>query len=205
MGDGCIEERPSGSILYVGMINKPFLEWLDGIFGILSTGVRKRTTAEKSAENARKSGFRPDAKEVDYHDVYSLRTRTLPELNEFRSWYSSGEKKFPKLDLDNEIVKMWYCTDGGIAVSEHGRGSAQIRCRNESDRIRNIKSSFEDVGFSPTITNSKTRLHFSVEETEKLLNWMGSPPPGFTYKWQNRYGDYRDEKEKLFNCLEQSD
>lgn len=203
MGDGCIESRKSGSILYLGMINKPFLDWVDDQFGLLSTGVKKRDTAAESAERARKSGFRPSAKSENYHDVYMMRTRTLSDLDEFRGWYSTGQKVFPDVELTPTIAKMWYCTDGGLAASKLGRNQAQIRCRNESERIGYLVKMFNDVGFNPTVTNNDTRLCFDSNETEEFLNWMGDPAPGFEYKWvSSSYDEYHSEKEKIFNRLD---
>lgn len=204
MGDGCIERRESGSILTIGMINKKFLECLDSKFGILSTGVRKRSTAKESALSAVNSGFRPNAVEENYHDVYTLRTRVLSDIDEFQEWYSSGEKVFPEIKFNPLLVKMWYCCDGGLSISKNGKASLQIRCKNESSRIERLYKSFSNVGFEPTITNSRTRLAFSVDDTDELLNWMGNPAPGFEYKWKNEsYDQYKQSKQKTFNYLEQ--
>ena len=204
MGDGCIEKRTSGSILTIGMINKKFLEWVDSEFGILSTGVRKRSTAKESALNASNSGFRPNAEEENYHNVYTLRTRSLSDIDKFHEWYSSGKKIFPEIKFNPLLVKMWYCCDGGLSISKNGRASLQITCKNESSRIEKLYKSFLDVGFDPTITNSRTRLAFSVDDTDQLLNWMGSPVPGFEYKWENEsYDQYKHSKQKTFNYLEQ--
>lgn len=204
MGDGNIESRPSGSILSVDMINKPFLKWLNDELGKLSTGVKLSVTAEKSAEYARKSGFRPNADESNYHDVYSLRTRTLSDLDRYSEWYSSGEKVFPDISLNRNIVKMWYVSDGGLSSGKLGRNQAQIRCTNESDRIKNLHNMFLDIGFDPTITNENTRLAFSSNETEKLLKYMGDAPPGFEYKWKSKsQEEYLKSKRKTFTLLEQ--
>jgi hypothetical protein len=79
MGDGSIPDNGTdASIFHVPMINTRFLKWLDNELGVLTTGVRKKKTARELARNNRQSGFSPDAKSKNYHDMYTVWTRSHP-------------------------------------------------------------------------------------------------------------------------------
>lgn len=205
MGDGCIEcsnEKKNG-LMQVGMINKPFLEWFDEFMGDITTGVRLSMTAEKSASNIRKNGLRPEAEKENYHDFYRVKTRRLPYFTELREWYSGGEKRFPdSLSLNPMITKMWYIGDGGLIMTQKHdfRGKVTIKSQNEKDRGDFLVSLFEEVGFSPYFDKENARLVFSNSESSNLLDWMGGPPRGFEYKWeQDCYETYSKLKKEVYS------
>lgn len=78
------------------MTNRTFLEWLDNRLGILTTGVSLKKTASELASNNRQTGFSPAAREGNYHDMYTVWSRTHPIFNEMReTWYPDGAKRFP--------------------------------------------------------------------------------------------------------------
>ncbi|QRD99675.1 laglidadg endonuclease [Halorubrum virus VOLN27B] len=165
------------------MINRRFLEWLDVQFGVLTTGVTKIRTAEEQAENSRKTGFTTTVNDENYHDLYMCNTRSLPELQPYSEWYSSGKKVFPEsIRLTPLTLKMWYVTDGSLTHRVGKRKPMQIGCSNESDRGDFLESLFEDTPISPRFDGKN--LWFGVDDTDTALEWMGSPPPGFEYKWE---------------------
>lgn len=203
MGDGMVQKCSRLPVFRIGMINKPFLDWLDNKLEVLTTGVRLDKTAEESAKQAVKSGFRPNAKPSNYHNYYKLNSRGHKWFNYLYNWYNDNGKVFDrKLKLTPTIVKMWYCSDGCMASSKKGRNYAQIKCSNESERIELLKTKFNDIGFNPTIPKDRSRLSFSNDEIEKLLKYMGEPPKGFEYKWVSEsQGEYLIRKKELFSCL----
>ena len=184
MGDGSVPKTNDGShgLFRLPMDNKQFLEWFDHEMGILSTGVVLKKTAAELARNNRESGFSPNARAENYHDMYTVISRSHPIMRSLRRWYQSGEKRFPEsLSLTPRIAKMWYVCDGYLDVQEYGEPRAAIRIRHRDDRQKFFLNLFEEVGLSPSY--SRETIRFGVEGTRSFLNWMGNPPPGFEYKW----------------------
>ena len=107
LGDGSIPEVPGNHSFRLPMINRRFLEWFNEQMEYLTTGVRLVHTAAELAEHNRESGFSPTAEAKNYHDTYVVRTRAHPYFNELRSWYDSGQKRFPDdLALTPERVEV---------------------------------------------------------------------------------------------------
>lgn len=200
MGDGCIRDQQNGnSWLRVAVIEKPFLEWLDDQFGVLTTGVRLTKTAEESANDVRESGFSPNADANDYHDVWRLNSRNLPELNQWREdWYDPDNGKvFPEdIDLTPATMKMWFVSDW--SYNTHGSNNyVQCTTSNEALNKDKIQSYFDSLTIDPTInvydadyyTNGKSLvIRCSVDDTQRLFEYMGDPVSGFKNKWPESYG-----------------
>lgn len=198
MGDGSIPDNNDNSVFHLPMINRTFLRWFDGAMGILTTGVRLKKTASELAANNRENGFSPDASEKDYHDMYTVWTRTHPFFNELRGWYATGRKRFPpNLRLTPIITKLWYVSDGYLDVGSWGRPRIEIKARNEKDNTEYLISLFEEIGLDPLY--KRHELRFTCDDTETLIDWMGPPPPGFEYKWAIDSIDlYRELKERAY-------
>jgi len=203
MGDGTINKGGKNPYLQCSMITKEYLEYLDNIFGVLSTGVRLRQTAEESAQFSRNSGFRPNAKKENYHDMYTLQTCHLPQLDEFSSWYDSGEKVWPmNIELTPTVLKHWYVGDG--CYQNNGtKDCIKIGLSNEKMNEEKVSSYFKKVGlpspnrWSITVQNENGRSYencqakWNVEESYKLLEYMLKDgygiPNGFEYKWPESF------------------
>ena len=198
LGDGSIPEVPGNHSFRLPMINRRFLEWFNERMEYLTTGVRLVHTAAKLAEDNRESGFSPTAEAENYHDTYVVRTRAHPYFNELRSWYDSGQKRFPAgLELTPTLTKFWYVSDGYLDVGQWGRPRIEIKARNESDRPDFLVSLFRDVGFNPVF--KRHELRFTCDDTEALIEWMGDPPAGFEYKWAiDSRERYRTLKERAY-------
>jgi len=184
MGDGSIPVQSDGSngVFHVPMVNRQFLEWYDHQMGLFTTGVSLKKTAEELAENNRESGFSPNAKAENYHDMYTVWSRSHPYFSRLRSWYASGTKRIPEnFELTSKIAKFWYISDGYLDVDQNRTPRAAIRTRTESDRFKFLLDLFREHGFDPNFRRGTVR--FSRDETPRFLNWMGNPPPGFEYKW----------------------
>lgn len=195
MGDGSIQSQSKNPNLVIGSISENYLHHLDDLFGVLATGVSLYCTAEEGAEKSRKSGFNPDAEAENYSDVYKLRTRKLPELHEF-SWYKTGQKEFPEdIDLTPTVLKHWYCGDGSWN-NKRGYGYIKITTGNEANNTEKITKIFKNSSLpEPSNYNiwkssdddMKCDIQFTVEQSKKLFEYMGSPPPDFEYKWPSEY------------------
>jgi len=203
MGDGSIGAKHSvNQYIQVAMIKEKYLEYINEIFGKFGTSVFLRTTAEQEAQQNRESGFRPDAKQEDYSDIYYWSTRTHPTISELTSWYSSGEKIWPEdIDLTPTVLKHWFVGDGHFQNSNYKK-HIEIVSSKEADNEEKVVSYFEDAGLPrPNTWNITERDNgridckaiWNVRESEELWEYMLSDghgiPPGFEYKWPVEYHD----------------
>jgi hypothetical protein len=185
MGDGDIHGQADKNPHFrVRMTNREFLSYLDDCLGVLSTGIFLDRDAEYQYQQVVDSDHEKFAiaNREEYNDLYGLRTRSHPELHELKQWYETGEKRFPSdLTLTPTISEMWYICDGWLAKQEDHRPRAMIKASNEAKRAKYLQQLFAKHGYEPHFT--RTELQFTVDETERFLEWIGSPPPGFEYKW----------------------
>lgn len=189
LGDGDIHgKRDTNAHFRVRMTNRRFLEFVDRELGILSKGVFLARTAEAQVETAKKNrregrkGFETVSEE-NYHELYGLRTCSHPALDEFRDWYRSGEKRYPAdLELTPIVTKAWYVCDGWLAREAGNRSRVMFKVTNEAHRPDYLVDLFDRVGFE--VGFSRNSIQVPADETERLLDWMGGPFPGFEYKWE---------------------
>jgi hypothetical protein len=178
MGDGYIDSSSGMTpLLDIEMTNKKYLEYIDDIFGIVSSGVSKRRDPS-------------DGREIERNNsTYRLRTMRLPLFDKYVEWYESGEKKIPEKDISGTSLKHWYVCDG---TREKRRSRIRISICNERKRKSAMENIFSSFNVSPTWNESKRKNKyggwrcsavFTQEESRKLWRVMGSPPPGFEYKW----------------------
>lgn len=167
MGDGCVTTRDETPKFILEMTCQPFVEWVRNrlwwMFSDLQEAGKTRVGNQR-------------------HRICSY---THEGLTEFADWYVEGEKRYPSdLELTPLMAKMWYVTDGGLRQrkSEGANPRCAIACHNESSRPEYLISLFEECGFSPSFNGGA--LVFSVKESKRLLDWMGTPPRGFGYKWE---------------------
>lgn len=196
MGDGCINHSNDNRFLIVNMIAKEYLNYVDSQLGVLSTAVSMRETASESATRSRKRGFSPNAEECDYSDIYTLQSRSHPELDEFVDWYSSGEKVWPeKIKLTPTTLKHWYCGDG-MWNNTQGNNRIEFGVSNERNNTDKVDSYFNKVGLPEPSNYSESvrddgsincHMQFTVQDSKKLWKYMGEPLPGFGYKWPDKY------------------
>lgn len=201
MGDGSIPSQSGGnnSIYHLPMTNRRFLRWFDDTMGVLTTGVSLKKTAVELAVKNRQTGFSPTARPENYHDIYTVWSRTNPYFDQLqKQWYENGKKVFPvSLSLSPTKVKFWYVSDGYLDVGRWGRPRIEIKTRNEKDRVEYLVDLFEEVGFSPVFRRNE--LRFTCDDTERLVEWMGDYPPGFEYKWElDSRERYRELKQRAY-------
>lgn len=181
MGDGWMKrENDKWPSMHVAMVSKSFLQW---VADELSWAVSSVSEYRSSSEAASISG----GNEENYSDQYLLRSRAFPDMEEFMSWYSEGQKRFPNdIDITPLIMKMWYCCDGGVIYSnseynETTCGICRISAVNESDRPSILREIISDAGLSCNISNG--RIRFRRDESHDFLDYIGDPVPGFEHKW----------------------
>jgi hypothetical protein len=200
MGDGSLFDTSGQSYLRVKMISNNYLEWLDNFFGILTTGVVKKLSAEENAKQNRDSGFSPNADARDYSDVYELRSRSHPKLTELsKRWHKGGKKVWPSnVEITPELLRHWYVCDGYFDdKSSHRR--IVISMSNESENTDKITQMFSNSNL-PTPSNYKfgTTEYYGEQRTkcdavwtrrdsELLWQYMRGPLPDFEYKWPVEY------------------
>lgn len=187
LGDGTLRRQTKSPFVQTYMINDSFLEWVDEQLAWLSTGVSLYRTDERSAELSRQNG-NPTADVVDYHDVYVMQTRTMPQFAKYEPWYSGGDgKRFADdITLSPIDMKVWFACDGSLNWDRRypdSRPYATIGASREMEDISAVCNMFERSTFAHQPRVDTNTIRFSVDETEDLLDWMGTAPPGFEYKW----------------------
>jgi hypothetical protein len=189
MGDGSVVVANKNPSLHVKMITEEFLSWVDENLGWLSNGYTLTQTAKEAAKENRESGFSPNAVEENYSDKFTLRSKCVNHLWDWRDWYGKNGKKFPKeLELTPTILKVWYCCDGSMETY-NSKPHIAISCNNESDNIDYLLRLFGHIDVEPVPHESKRsfNLRFNQSDSIKLWEYMGEPLPGFEYKWPNTY------------------
>lgn len=192
MGDGSVgryNRKPH--IQITGFTTPEYLIQLQKIFGVMSTGVQEDKTAEESAEENRISGFRQNADPNNYSDTYRWKTRTHPNFKEFEKWYSTGKKVWPEdITLEPETLTAWYVCDGTLH-NEGAHCNISISMSNERFNKKKIIDYFKNMNlptpsrFQESTENNIPRCSvcWTKPDSIELLKYMGSPPPGFEYKW----------------------
>lgn len=199
MGDGCIQNRGGGRpYLVVGMITPEYLEYLNSsIFPKIGLGVKFHCSAEQSAKNALNLPGATGNPE-NYNDMYSFRTLSHSEFNEYGLWYSSGKKVWPSnIEMTPTTLKHWYCCDGYIRNNQKENKSAYlgISMSNEIKNKDKVSRIFKKSGLpEPRYDTAKRKngtikcdANFTVDQSKQLFEYMGKPLPGFEYKWPEQY------------------
>ena len=188
MGDGCICDTSKNPRLKVTNTSEKYLQYLDELFGCLSSGYHVSKTPEESA--AIKKPHSETSNVENCSTIYEWSTRSLPELKEF-SWYSSGKKVWPDdIDLTPTTLKHWFCGDGTWNNSGY-RNYIAIAMKNERENTEKVTSYFENVNIpSPSnyaTTNGVCIAQFTTKDSSTLWEYMGDPIDGFEYKWPSEY------------------
>jgi hypothetical protein len=201
LGDGSIHDPPSARNVrfQVTNINRPFLGWISDELGIHSNEVSLHRDANAiEAQNKRNAPDRFAAGDYDIRDQYVLSTTRHPELNQFRNWYGD-QKRFPHcLTLSPTVLELWYACDGSLlwGTKGHQRPQARIAAENEADRQSFLGQLFEPTPCDPTVTDG--RIMFTADDTERLLDYITSPTPGFEYKFETSSRERYFERKEAF-------
>jgi len=196
MGDGNIHRQNKTCHLRTTMTNNNYLRYLDNVFGFLSNGVKSGRTAGKSAKNNINSGSNPHADSKNYSNLYRWNSVPHPKFNEFREWYSSGEKVWPEdIELTPTVLKHWYVGDGNYD-NHNTNNCMRIAMSNEVENTEKVSKYFTNVGLPKPSNYSiyerddggkNCSAKWSVEDSYTLWGYMGEPLPDFEYKWPEEY------------------
>jgi hypothetical protein len=181
MGDGTVVRNNGNPDFRIKMINKDYLLHLKDIFGSLATEVSLERVDEDDNHN----------------DIYQLRLRSNPNIQQFADWYSTGKKVFPDdIELTPTVLRHWYVCDGTLyersTVSHH----FSICAKNEGENIEKLKSYFIEQGLPEPNTPSYGKFKFYAEGTQEIFDYIGwNPVPGFEYKWDLMNRDFNQKQE----------
>lgn len=166
MSDAWIDKRVNARFA-VAMTNKEFLEWLDQQLQPFSTGVSKKKTDTENREQ-----------------MYVLRTISHPELNQYHEWYDLDGCKvwgIRKDELTPLTLKMLYVGDGSKYDKNKGRPYIRIGAELQQESENRALHLFHPLGLNPKWNSHN--IIFTADDSEKLWDYIGEPPPGFEYKW----------------------
>lgn len=192
MGDASYGRGSKNGYVVWHMTNLDYMKWLNRELGWMCNDPYLSRTPEQSARNnflrevsrpaqndkeKRMFSSDPDS----YKPIYTSRTVTHPLINKL-DWMEDGKKKFPEtLKLTQTMVKIWYCDDGGLSWHSERSPFAIIGATSQMGMLDLLADKFADAVCRPVVSNG--RLRFNVNETEKLIDWMGDPPDGMEYKF----------------------
>lgn len=188
MGDGWVDRDKNNPRVSISVIKENYVRYLDERFGNLSSGIYLDETGTK---NAHRKGDDPS----NYNDIYRMQTICHPELDRYSKWYSSGEKVWPEtIDLTSSVLKHWYVCDGHYKDTS-GDDYITISMSNERKNTEKIEEYFNRKGlpvpswqFGTSYLNGnkipRCIARWTVDESEKLFEYMGESVPGFEYKWK---------------------
>lgn len=173
MGDGSAVQRGKYPNIQVGMINKEYLHHLDEMFDFYGLGVVDHTTPDNESHSK----------------SYMWKTRTSPEFIEYRDWYGNGGKEFPEsIRLTPLVLRHWYVCDGTYRNGST-KDYVKISVVNKRKNKGKIETYLSDLGIEVSNwTETKNTCAFTLSKsmTEHFFDVIGSPPPGFEYKWPDR-------------------
>lgn len=156
LGDGCISGNLS---LTVANNSMDFLEYISEGLGWLFRNIYESP------------GFAN----------WQLWSKPHPEIKEYRDWYSSGKKQFPKhMELTPLIVRIWYAGDGSTFDTD----KTWYRITNHMNKLDKLLNWFEEAGVKGSIHGKSIAFteHSGFEEL------IGEPVPGYERKWPNWSG-----------------
>lgn len=185
LGDGCVAAVSGGreNSLTLEMSSEGFLRWLDEEMGWLTTGVRLHRTAKENAQHSHSTGLEGATQDVsNYDQTHVLEFRAHPAFSRMRErFYPDGGIALPDdLVLTPTRGKYWYLSDGGLQFHTEAEPTLQLSTRTfDLDKVAAL---FENKGFNPGCHGDHA-IQFPNTEAKDVLNWFGSPPPGFESKW----------------------
>lgn len=209
LGDGSLHQYQNDAgnpYIRFQMTNKTFLQWLSNELGWLCDDVKMQKTATEMSERVCEGLNNDVSKPEDCLDYYRCRTRSHPLCNQFADWYATGEKVFPQdLKLTPTSLKMWYVSDGSISWRSDDSAQIVFTSRNEAERPGAIISMLEGCDFDVQHSDGGYRFRIPHRQIAWFFDYIGSPPPGFDYKWQYRDRDQYEmfkRKTREYHCTQ---
>lgn len=204
LGDGHIESSGTKARFVSEMTNRRFVEWLYDELGWLTTQVVRSKTASEMYDKEHTRDFY-ESDNPKFRPVYRVATLSHPELNQLDAMYDDNGKAFPDdMLLTPQVARMWYVGDGTLMHGTTNSNSAiQIEAQDHVNAgcADAIVSAFEDVGFDVSVSGGSLAL--PTGQTEAFFDWIGSPPPGFEYKWARHDPDrYKRLKREAYEPID---
>lgn len=183
LGDGTITSNPPNSKFQIGSTNKEFLQHLQKVFGCFSGTVAFSESASDIAKRNRNSGFSNNAKSENYNDYYKFRTMADERLNSIRNeWYQSSKSIPDNFTLTHRQFKYWYVSDGSLKFDGTRAVNPSVNISNVSFNTDRCVELIQELGYDAR-SQSSNWIRITTEDSKRLLNNLGSPIPGFEYKW----------------------
>lgn len=161
--------------------NKPFLQWINKELEFMSYGVSVNDLGEDRHKRNIKSGFDTN-RNADYKDVYRLSCPIHSFTKQMRKLYKENGKELHSIELNPEIVKIWYCGDGGLNWSDDKYAYPEIRAVSQSKYDSELKNMFSHFSFDVKVSNGNIRIYSDADD---FLSSVGPAPKGMEYKWSN--------------------
>lgn len=188
-------EGSRNSQLATTSTTRPFLDWLNDEFGVLSQSIQSRGTTRELRESLQKYDDRPSTTPSDEVRIYEWRTRNLPFLSRIKKeWYridedgEYSEKQAPTaINPTPEFFRVVYAKRGQVYPLDGGREAVVLTvtdvpapledCIGLFDRFNPRHRHHEQTGVDQLV------LHDSVAFFE-CVGW--SSVPGFEEKWPDK-------------------
>lgn len=186
MSDASVTEKGSVSIYNS---NKQFLEWVDKKLGFMSYGVYLNDSGENRHKRNMKSGFDVE-RDAEYKDIYRVGCPTHSFTRGMRELYKENGKEIHEIELNPEIIKLWYVGDGGLNWSDDKYAYPEIRAISQSMFDDELESMFDKFDLDVSVSSGSIRIY---SDADKFLSLIGEAPDGMEYKWENKNRDIYNE------------
>lgn len=162
--------------------NKEFIDWLSDELSFVAYEPILNDTGEDRHKRNIKSGFDGN-RDAEYKDMYCMSVVRHSFTESMIDWYDEGRNKFipESLPVDENMMKIWYCGDGGLNWSKDKRAYSELRPINFDNS--NVTKLVDKFGLEYSIQESGTVCFYG--DTEKFLDKIGPAPKGMEYKWEN--------------------
>jgi len=165
--------------------NREFLEWMDEKLSFMSYGITLNDSGEDRHMRNIKAGF--DVKrEANYKDIYRLSIPSHSFTKGLRKLYKKDGKELYTLNLNEDIIKVWYSGDGGLNWSDDKYAYPEIRAISQSKFDDKIDMMFDDFPVNSFVSNGNIRFYSDADD---FLEMIGPSPKGMEYKWENKNRD----------------
>lgn len=205
MGDGSLkhnsdeEQRFGNQSIEVVSINKKFIDHLYAEYYPFFTEPSIRRSAKESAHQAMASDVVSSPDDSVFRTQYRVVSRALPFFNRYDSWKRSGQKRWPNdIEFTPDRLKYLYVADGGLSWNKKTNSSrSQITSSNEPEQLERLSEYLKSIGVDCSVYDD--RIMMKPSSTDKFLNYLGEPVPGFEYKWRNKsLEEYENLYQKVY-------
>lgn len=199
MGDGTLKhshkdsKRLGNQSIEVVSINKEFIDHLYEDYFPFFTEPSVRRSAESSANESISSDVISSAKGSTFRTQYRIVSRAIPFFNKYDVWKTTGDKRWPdNIDFTPKRLRYLYAADGGLSWNKDSLSArSQITSSNETKQMERLSKKLNSIGID--CSTYEDRIMMKPSSTEKFLDYLGEPVPGFEYKWENKNLDRYEE------------